>query len=111
MKRFTQEKSHTLIKPLLSVGLFLVIFLIFLLMLSKVSSKTSTQRAELLQQSISRSIAHCYATEGRYPESLDYLIENYGIYYDTSEFFVDYQTLGENIFPDVKIINKQEESQ
>ena len=109
MKRFTQEKSNTWVGQTLSVALFLIVFLLFIFSLSNISKKTSEQRSEILQQSISRSIAHCYATEGRYPESLDYLVEHYGIHYDKNEFFVDYQTLGENIFPDVTIIHKLEE--
>ena len=89
MKRFTQEKSDFWIKQLLSTALFLAVFLMFLFALSSVSEKTRSQRSDILQQAVSRSIAHCYATEGRYPESLDYLIEHYGITYDSEVFFID----------------------
>ena len=109
MKRFTHERSHTWTKQALAIVLFLFIFLILTLGLSGIAKKTHSQRAESLQQAISRSITHCYATEGHYPESLAYLKEHYGISYNTDEFFIDYQVLGENIFPDVTIIEKQEE--
>ena len=106
MKRFSHEKTYSWIKHALSIALFLAVFLVFTLGISGVSDQTSEQRAESLEMSISRGIAHCYATEGRYPESLDYLLAHYHISYDTDEFFVDYQVLGENIFPDVTIIEK-----
>ena len=109
MKRFVHEKSNSWVKQTASVALFLAIFLIFTFAISTVSQKTDQQRMESLHQSISRGIAHCYATQGRYPESLQYLQEHYGIHYNTEEYFVDYQILGENIFPDVTIIRKQEE--
>ena len=53
---------------------------------------------------------YSYAANGFYPESLEYLKEHYHISYDTDKYFVDYQALGENIFPDITIIEKQEES-
>ncbi len=53
-----------------------------------------------------RSITHCYAVEGTYPSSLEYLKENYGLTYDETVFFVDYQTIGSNILPDVTIIER-----
>lgn len=51
-------------------------------------------------------IVYCYATEGTYPESLEDLKAHYGLTYDEDLFFVDYQTVGANIYPDVTIIEK-----
>ncbi len=106
MKRFCHQKEHSWLKQAASVALFAAVFLLFLWGLDGIDQKTSAQRAESLRRSISRSIASCYAAEGFYPESLEYLIEHYGIHYDSDEFFVDYQVLGENIFPDVTILEK-----
>ena len=66
------------------------------------------RQKESLENAITRSITHCYAVEGSYPASLDYLKENYGLTYDEDLFFVDYQTIGSNILPDVTIIEKEE---
>jgi len=61
---------------------------------------------ETLQRAITRGITHCYATQGHYPESLEELHKTYGITYDEDLYFVDYQVLGKNIYPDVTIIEK-----
>lgn len=106
MKRFYYEPSHNWYRPFLSVALFLFLFGAFFLGISQVSQETREKQVESLRQSISRGIVHCYATEGAYPENLDYLIQYYDIHYDTDIFFVDYQVLGENIFPDVTILEK-----
>ena len=110
MNRFFHEKSHNWLKQVLALLLFLGIFLVFTYGLSGISKKTAAEETKNLHSSISRGISHCYATNGFYPESLEYLKENYHISYDTDKYFVDYQVLGENIFPDVTIIEKQEES-
>ena len=109
MKRFVNEKKRTNLKPVISTALFFAFFLLFLLLLSGVSEKNSEKQTEMLSLSISRGIAHCYSTEGHYPEDLDYLKDHYGITYNEDEYFVDYQVLGENIFPDVTIIKKSQE--
>ena len=63
---------------------------------------------ESLESALIRNITYCYAVEGSYPESLDYLKEHYGLTYDEDRFFVDYQVIGANILPDVTIIEKGE---
>lgn len=106
MKRFYHQHTTNWIQHLAAIALFLAIFMAFLFGVSFVSSETSKQQLETLEQAISRGIAHCYATEGHYPESLDYLKDHYGITYDSEEFFVDYQAIGGNIFPEVTIIQR-----
>ena len=106
MKRFYHEKSHTLINPLVSALLFLLIYGGFYLGMHFTSAETDQKQTEILHAAIAQSIAHCYATEGHYPENLEYLKEHYGIRYNSEKYFVDYQVLGENIFPDVTIIKK-----
>ena len=58
-----------------------------------------------LQTAVTRSVTRCYE-EGSYPESLDYLKEHYGLHYDESKYFVDYQPIGSNIMPDITIMRK-----
>lgn len=106
MKRFYHEKSNQWIKPLASAVLFIALFFLFFTGISQVSEEASEKQTESLKMAISRGIAHCYATEGQYPESLEYLQEHYGIHYDSDKYFVDYQVLGQNFFPDVTIIEK-----
>lgn len=106
MKRFYHKHRTDWLRHLAVILLFLAVFLAFLSGISYVSREASDTQMETLERAISRSITHCYATEGHYPESLDYLKEHYGISYDSDEFFVDYQAIGGNIFPEVTIIKR-----
>lgn len=90
----------------LSIVLFLAVFFAFFSGIGQISAHTTEEEMATLETAIHKSIAHCYATEGFYPESLDYLKEEYGITYDSDKFFVDYQVWGENVLPDVTIILK-----
>ena len=107
MARFQEKRSHSAFRGLqLSVCIFLVIFVLFFFGISHLSEDTVRRQKETLENALNRSITYCYAVEGTYPESLDYLKKNYGITYNEDLFFVDYRISGANIFPDVTIIER-----
>ena len=92
----------------ISVALFIVIIVLFLLAVSFTSKGSVDEQKEILSEAIDKGIMQCYITEGRYPESFEYLQENYGIVYDEDMFRVDYVVYGTNMKPDVTIIQLEE---
>ena len=53
----------------------------------------------------------CFAIEGFYPDSLDYLVDNYHIVYDPKEYHVFYETKGANFKPRVEVIGRSYEKE
>ena len=107
--RFVSEKTNSHYRNLIvSIVIFLLIFLCFWFAVSSFSTRTKAEELQTLDAALTRIITHCYAVEGNYPESLDYLKKNYGLTYDEDKFYIDYQALGANIMPDVTIIQKGE---
>lgn len=91
---------------IISIVVFFVVFFCFQTALSSLSRQTEEEEMQTLKNAISRDITQCYAVEGSYPQSLDYLKKNYGLHYDENRYFVDYQPLGSNILPEVTIIRR-----
>ena len=107
MARFQYWKApHTYRKIVLSVCAFTLVTGVFYQGIESLSSSTQKRQKESLENALIRNITYCYAVEGSYPESLQYLKEHYGLYYDEDRFFVDYQVYGSNIMPDVTIIDR-----
>ncbi|MGN0377211.1 MAG: hypothetical protein ACI4ED_06215 [Suilimivivens sp.] len=104
--RFTTKREHLSKLPHIRVVYILcpVLLIIFLLCLSSIQESTLQKQQESLETALIRDIAHCYAVEGYYPPSLDYIEEHYGLTYDKDLFFVDYQPVGSNIRPNITII-------
>jgi hypothetical protein len=92
----------------LSLILFLLVLVLFLLGTRSASVRQEQEQRQLLENALHRSILHCYAIEGRYPESLEYLKLHYGLTYDEELFYVDYQPLGLDLPPDVTILTIKE---
>lgn len=78
--------------------------------IGKMASINDEKAVDNLENAIVQSSVHCYAVEGVYPESLDYLKEHYGISYDEKKYVVKYEVLAQNIRPQVHVIRlgKQE---
>lgn len=107
-RRFGASPDNGLRNILISALITLLALLIFWFAMNYTSASTVNRECETLEDAISRSISHCYAIEGFYPENLDYLVQNYGLTYDDEVFFVDYRPVGANVAPDYTVIVKGE---
>lgn len=93
-------------KNKLSLLITLGIFILFILQIQNITHLTKQQQRINLEKAISRDIIQCYALEGYYPPDLNYIEEHYGLTYNKSDFFIDYQIEGENIKPAFTIIER-----
>ena len=107
MNRFEKnsffKKFQKLSLPLIG---FLLLFIVFIRGIASVSDTTLEKQKESLTTALERSITQCYAVEGTYPPSLEYIEEHYGLTYDHDRFFVDYQVYGSNMYPTVTVLTR-----
>ena len=61
---------------------------------------------ELVRSAVKNAALSCYAVEGAFPESVDYLRERYGLVYDESRYIVVYDAFASNILPDIRVLEK-----
>lgn len=107
MNRFKKKKLHIKLSfKNLSIILFLLVMILFFYGVINLGSSTVARQETALQNAIEKDIINCYALEGFYPPSLTYMKEHYGLHYNEDLFFVDYQPVGSNLFPNVTIIRK-----
>ena len=107
MNRFEKpsilRKLQKLSLPLIG---FILLFIVFIKGIASVSETTIDKQKESLTTALNRSITQCYAVEGTYPPSLEYIEHHYGLTYDHDKFFVDYQVYGANMYPTVTVLTK-----
>lgn len=105
--RFSSQKHPYLVKIKkfqFSLLLFVLFFIFFLFSIENVNSVTLSKQYDSLDQALRRNIAHCYAVEGTYPPSLNYLVDHYGLTYNEKLFYIDYRPISANLYPDYEII-------
>lgn len=59
-----------------------------------------------LETALRRGAVACYAIEGAYPPTVEYLTEHYGIQIDTTRYSVFYEVFAENLMPDITVLVK-----
>ncbi len=91
---------------------FLTIVLIFLLAccfynnIENIHKANEKEKFEILSDAIKRSAVQCYAIEGFYPPSIEYLEDNYGLVVDHDSYVVSYRVFASNIMPDIEVYIK-----
>lgn len=90
----------------LSIAFFIVVICVFLFGVSFLSNSSVRDEKEILTNAINKDIVHCYAVEGFYPPTLSYIEDHYGLSYNTEKYLIDYESVGNNIMPNVMIIER-----
>lgn len=91
------------------VFLFAVLAVVLGLIVSglrKTDNSRSEETLRTTKDSLYRAAVSCYAIEGSYPATLDYLTSNYGVYIDEEKYYVDYVIFAENLMPDITVLEK-----
>lgn len=106
MKRSYIRRALTYIIPIL---LFAAMLAWFLIAVNSADSSVEQRELEAVKSNIENGVTMCYAVEGIYPESVEYLAENYGLIYDKNKYIVYYDRFADNIRPTVSVMERQSE--
>lgn len=89
---------------LLSLLILSIVLYFFLYAVGAMQSRTEEDQLNALTDAIRRASVQCYAIEGRYPPSVEYLEENYAIVIDRERYNVFYDGWASNIMPDITVL-------
>lgn len=108
MNRFTRRNWKDWLHNYLPLPilLFIVVIVVFLYGIHQVTDSQIMDEHNALENALMRDISHCYAIEGTYPPSLQYLKDHYGLTYDSDKYIVNYEYVGSNVLPTYRIIDK-----
>ena len=81
-----------------------IITAVFIVRSSDESRKNENLR--IIENGVRKAATECYAVEGFYPESIEYLKENYSLYIDEKICIVHYNPVSSNIMPDIRVLAK-----
>jgi len=81
-----------------------VIMFMIVIGLHETEQSSKTEGLRILEDSIRRAVVVCYAVEGRYPNSVEYIEENFGVRIDRSKYAVHYNIFASNILPDITVV-------
>lgn len=86
-----------------AILVFALIAGFFLLSLFSAAQRNDAREEQMISDALQRAIVTCYAVEGKYPPSLTYIYENYGVRVDESRYAVFYDVIAANVMPSVVV--------
>lgn len=108
MPHLYENRPRRLRGLIISLAVFALLVAVFVYAVDTTDRTAEREQTALLESAIRRAAISCYATEGRYPQSLEYLREHYGVLVDDARFTVRYDIFASNIMPDITVIDKGE---
>jgi competence protein ComGC len=101
---FSKRHSYSKVKMLIFAALLILIILAVWSLTDLLGGRHSGEQMKIAQDAVIRATVQCYSLEGRYPPSLDYLVENYGLTLYEDKYIYYYQPVGENLMPDIRLM-------
>lgn len=97
-EKSNKRRFHSVFRSLV---IFAAMLLVFAFLLGRTDGASRTRSEQVVKQAVTKAAVTCYTLEGRYPEDLQYLIDNYGLAINTDKYFVIYQPEGPNLMPNI----------
>ena len=93
-------------RDIAALAVFVAIVLVFCLAVEKLTSASDGAELNLVRDAVKNAALTCYAVEGTYPESLDYLREHYKLAYNSERFVVEYDAFASNLMPTITVLER-----
>lgn len=88
---------------LLAAALLLAGFFSAVVQLDSVQTREGRQQ---LEDALRRAAVACYAAEGIYPPTLQYLTQHYGVQINEERYAVFYEVYADNLMPEITVLDK-----
>lgn len=92
---------------LLSFLVLSAVLVLFVYAVHTIQSRTDQDQLNVLSHAVHRATIQCYAIEGRYPPSVEYLEEHYGLLINHDKYNVFYDGWASNVMPDITVLPKE----
>ena len=73
-------------RDVIKIFIFAAGIALFMSLFLKVDNYEGQEEAQMVRDAVHRAVLTCYAVEGDYPDSLDYLKDNYRLSFDEERF-------------------------
>lgn len=73
---------------------------------SQTAAAAGAEGRALAEQAVRRAAVSCYAIEGAYPCSYDYIKAHYGVAVDETQYTVFYEVFASNLMPEITVIER-----
>lgn len=89
-----------------SLAVFVALVAVGCALFDAISGASGAAETELVRTAVRSAALTCYAVEGAYPPDVDYLVEHYGLRYNSERFIVAYDAFASNVVPEIRVLER-----
>ena len=71
------------------------------LLVNRIDTAQDTAETDIVRDAVKNAALTCYAVEGAYPDSVEYLREHYHLAYNEDRYMITYDAFASNMIPDI----------
>lgn len=101
------KKGWGALKGLAAGLVILAASLWFFTALNGLETGRGDEGRQQLETALRRAAVACYAAEGVYPPTLDYLRHHYGVQIEEDRYLVFYEIFADNLMPDITVLERE----
>lgn len=101
-----EKKRKRILGPVLAAAMAISLLLWFFSAVGQLGSGQAREGKLQLETALRRAAAACYAAEGIYPPTVDYLTEHYGVQINKELYTVFYEVFADNLMPQITVVEK-----
>ena len=93
-------------RDIAKLGAIGAVLVLAVLLLGRIERANGSAETETVREAVKNAALTCYAVEGAYPDSIDYLKENYHLAYNENRYFITYDAFASNRIPDIYVTER-----
>ena len=78
------------------------------LLVNRIDTAQDKAETDIVRDAVKNAALTCYAVEGAYPDSVEYLREHYHLAYDEDRYVVFYDVFSSNLIPTIDVKERGE---
>ena len=76
------------------------------LLVNRIDTAQDSAETDIVRDAVKNAALTCYAVEGAYPDSVEYLREHYHLAYDEDRYMITYDAFASNMIPDIYVTER-----
>ncbi|MBR2259199.1 MAG: hypothetical protein IJ899_18100 [Blautia sp.] len=93
-------------KEIAKILMVIALLAVVLLAIDRISGMQQREEAAMVRDAVHEAALTCYAVEGMYPDSVEYLREHYHLAYNEERFLVTFDAFASNKIPNIYVTER-----
>ena len=93
-------------KDLIKLLVIVVVLVAAVMLVNRIDTAQDTAETDIVRDAVKNAALTCYAVEGAYPDSVEYLREHYHLAYNEDRYMITYDAFASNMIPDIWVTER-----